>query len=72
MAFITSGFRQNSGRPHPGWAVRLGTALTSYIDRMARTEQLQRLNAMSDAQLDDIGIARTDIVRYVFRDRLSL
>ncbi|MEM6303564.1 MAG: hypothetical protein AAF744_02530 [Pseudomonadota bacterium] len=34
----------------------------------ARLEQAEQLQAKTDAELAEIGIARDDITRYVFRD----
>jgi uncharacterized protein YjiS (DUF1127 family) len=46
----------------------LGTAMTSYMERRSRADQIARLNALSDAQLAKLGITRDGIPAYVFRD----
>lgn len=46
----------------------LSRAFDAYIARRARTDQLQALEALSDAELAQLGIRRDQIVQYVFRD----
>ncbi len=48
---------------------RLGQGINAYLERLSRVEEVNRLNAMSDAQLRKIGLRREDIVRHVFRDK---
>ena len=45
-----------------------GTFFRRLADAQNRSEAVNRLQALSDRQLADIGIARDDIVRYVYRD----
>ncbi len=37
-----------------------------------RINEVDRLNALSDESLSKMGLQRTDIVRYVFRDRFFI
>lgn len=46
----------------------LSRAFDAYVARRARTDQLQALEALSDAELAQLGIRRDQIVQYVFRD----
>lgn len=41
----------------------------TWMRRLARTDQIERLQALSDAELSRIGLRREDILRHVFRDR---
>lgn len=47
-------------------------AIADFFDRVAdaqnRSIEVQRMQRLSDRQLEDIGIAREDIVRFVYRD----
>ncbi|MFU8882890.1 MAG: hypothetical protein ACNA7Q_11015 [Rhodobacterales bacterium] len=54
-----------------GWAnftAWFNRAFNAYVARRARTDQIQALEALSDAELAQIGIRRDQIVQYVFRD----
>lgn len=68
MATITANTAVHAG---PTFRERLATAFWAYCDRLARTEQVDRLNAMSDETLAAKGIRREDIFRYVHRDRIA-
>ncbi|MDE0985605.1 MAG: DUF1127 domain-containing protein [Yoonia sp.] len=46
----------------------IGGFFTAVMEANSRHDQVQRLSAMSDAQLAEFGVRREDIVRYVFRD----
>ena len=55
-----------------GWAnftAWFSRAFSAYVARRARTEQIEALEALSDAELAKLGVQRDHIVRYVFRDR---
>ena len=45
-----------------------GAAMTTYMERRSRADQIARLNALSDEQLTKMGITRDGIPAYVFRD----
>ncbi|SMX37850.1 hypothetical protein [Maliponia aquimaris] len=42
--------------------------LTSIAETNSRVKEVERLNALSDANLATKGLRREDIVRHVFRD----
>ena len=46
----------------------LGMGFNAYLERRARTDQIRRLNAKSDAELAAMGLTRDRIPHYVFRD----
>lgn len=48
-----------------GWCAR---AFDAYVARRSRSDQIQKLDAMSDKELAALGIRRDQIVQYVFRD----
>ena len=47
---------------------RIGEFLVSLSFAHGRVRQVQALQAMSDEQLKQLGLARRDIVSHVFRD----
>lgn len=44
--------------------------LVRLAEASSRMHEVERLNAMTDKDLAKMGLQRTDIVRYVFRDML--
>lgn len=48
----------------------IGRGFSASLEASSRMAELERLNAMSDAELAEIGIRREDIARVVFRDVL--
>lgn len=44
------------------------SGMEAYMTRHSRTREIERLNAMSDAELNAIGVKRDEIVHHVFRD----
>jgi uncharacterized protein YjiS (DUF1127 family) len=52
-----------------GFFTALGQGFNAYLERLSRTDEIRRLDAMSDEQLARLGISRDGIVKYVFRDR---
>ena len=48
------------------------SAATAYGAAQSRADEVERLNAKSDAELSRIGLRREDIARYVFRDILYI
>ncbi|SFO86790.1 hypothetical protein [Tranquillimonas alkanivorans] len=63
MAFAR--FR-STARPSAGGRTR------GYLERLARTDQIDALNAKSDDELARMGLKRDDIPRHVFRDAIWL
>lgn len=55
---------------------KVKSAIARYIEAVivarSRSEEMARFQNMSDRQLADIGIARHDIVKIVFRDKLHV
>ena len=51
---------------------KIGKALISGGAAQARFDQVQALQAKSDAELAKMGLKRDEIVHYVFRDMLHL
>lgn len=50
----------------------IGQGFNAYLAARSRIDQIERLEAMSDSQLAELGLKREDIPRYVFRDLLHL
>ena len=46
--------------------------LASIAESNGRVREVERLNAMSDAELARRGLKREEIVRHVFRDMISV
>ncbi len=52
--------------------IAIGNFMVQAMNANGRLDQIERLQAMSDEDLAKIGIRRTEIVTYVFRDRFSV
>ncbi|MBR9652832.1 hypothetical protein IT775_17070 [Thalassobius aquimarinus] len=50
----------------------LSAGLNDYMTRRSRIDQVQKLDAKSDAELAALGLKREEIPRYVFRDMFYL
>lgn len=50
---------------------RLGQGFNGYLERLSRRSEVERLDAMTDAELLELGITRDRIIAYVFRDRMG-
>lgn len=50
----------------------LGQGFNAYLERRSRSEEIRRLDAMSDAELAAMGISRDRIAHHVFRDLFYL
>lgn len=46
----------------------IGQGMNAYIHRKSRSDEIDALNAKTDAELAAMGLERDDIPRYVFRD----
>ena len=51
-----------------GFLSGLTRGLTLYAEHSTRNDQVQKLNAKTDAELAAMGLKRDDIVRHVYRD----
>lgn len=49
---------------------RLGQGLNVYVEAHSRRDQIEALEAKSDAELARIGLTRDRIVAFVFRDMI--
>lgn len=49
---------------------RMGQGYLTWLDLRSRRERIERLHALSDAELAALGLTRDQIVMHVFRDRL--
>lgn len=60
----------------PGFFARMWTAMMTGAEAAAaaqgRSNLYREMDAMSDAQLAEIGLKREDIARYVFRDIINI
>ncbi|QDC08852.1 DUF1127 domain-containing protein [Oceanicola sp. D3] len=48
----------------------VGMGFNAYMESRSRMHQITRLNALSDRELNAMGLKREDIPRHVFRDLL--
>ena len=46
----------------------MGQSFNAYLHHRSRYDEIQKMNAKSDAELAEMGVKRDDIPRYVFRD----
>lgn len=60
------------GNIFSGFFESIFNGLTAFAEANSRVHEVERMNEMTDEQLSKMGLQRTDIVRYVFRDRLFL
>jgi hypothetical protein len=54
------------------WLSKLWAGLEAHFEARSRIVEIRRLQALSDAELARLGIARDRIVHHVFRDKLGL
>ena len=52
--------------------VSFGQGFNAYLERLARTDQIARLQTKSDEELAKMGLTRDQIPHYVFRDMLHM
>lgn len=61
-----------SDAPNPAFFTALSARVFAFFDRLmtaqSRTTAVEALRELSDRELSDIGIARENIVRHVYRD----
>lgn len=50
----------------------IGQGFNAYLVSKSRINEIERLEAMSDSRLAEMGLKREDIPRYVFRDMLHI
>lgn len=75
MAYLTTSSNVPLSAPGRwlGTALRaLGAAIERLAEARSRRDQIERLSALSDAQLKALGLRRDQIVAHVFRDRIGL
>ena len=46
----------------------IGQGMNAYMESRSRMHQINRLNALSDEELAEMGLKRDEIPRHVFRD----
>ena len=75
MAYLTTSSALPAAAPWR-WTLSALRALGNGLERLAeahsRRDQIERLSALSDAQLQALGLRRDQIVAHVFRDRIGL
>lgn len=49
----------------------IGQGFNAYLEARSRSGEIEFLNSLSDAELEERGISRDRIVNHVFRDRLG-
>lgn len=50
------------------FAAKIADIFHAMVQAHDRTDAVQQMQALTDRQLADMGVARDDIVRYVYRD----
>ena len=50
----------------------IARGMTTYADANSRRKQVEALEALTDADLANLGLTRDKIVQHVFRDQLYL
>ena len=68
MTSNTTNIPVSHGINWAGLRAWFGRGFDAYVARRARTDQIEAMNAKSDAELAALGIRRNQIVQYVFRD----
>lgn len=53
----------------PSLLAGIGTFILRIVENHPHTRQIEKLNAMSDAELAARGVTREDVVRHIFRER---
>lgn len=70
MAFITAD--HSTAAAGTGFWAAVSRAFDSYARARSRVDQIEALDAKTDAELADMGLTRDRIVQYVFRDVMSV
>jgi uncharacterized protein YjiS (DUF1127 family) len=69
MAFFSE---TPSAQDRPAFFAKFFAGVMAFFDRLmiaqSRTTDVDALRALTDRELSDLGIARQDIVRHVYRD----
>lgn len=68
MAHIAT--NQTFVAPAPSLLSRLGNFFVAYTETRSRRDEVEALEALSDAELAERGLTRDRIVRHVFADLL--
>lgn len=68
MAYFTENAAQNRPSILNALSARIAGFFEMIFEAQNRSVTVQRLQALTDRELADIGIAREDIVRHVYRD----
>ena len=62
---------RNPARMLDRYLAEVGQGFKAYPDRQRRLQDIAELEALNDAELAQIGIARVDIPAFVYRDLLG-
>lgn len=74
MAFITAHAPHAPALPKGirNFFAGIGNGLVAYTERHARLSEIDQLNALSDKELENLGIRRENIVAHVFADNFYI
>ena len=53
------------------WTARISTGLAFARGHALRMREIERLKRLSDPELEELGITRDEITRFVWRDRIE-
>ncbi|MEI4471297.1 hypothetical protein [Frigidibacter sp. MR17.24] len=68
MAFSNTAQAGTTAAHNDGFMAALRRGFVSYMERKSRSQEIARLNAMTDDELSQMGVTRDRIAHYVFRD----
>lgn len=72
MAYTITHFSPDVRRRIDNFFVRIGQGMNTYVESHSRRDQIEALEAKSDAELARMGLTRDRIAEYVFRDMIWL